>query len=187
MFENNPYKIPSDKFEYVRKIMLELNITVRWQLCDSNPFLNICDCQEYRDLRVKHRRAKSRKISITSFEHYKLILRCRDTVRSIYLSIDTSDGQEDYVKTLIATHKALYTLVIHLWYLSDGWTHVLNDKLYLWSEANGSLDFFDSNYLHNRFEYDKNNLRILVKIFGKYTLKDIMDNLTICAQCRGVE
>lgn len=184
MFEDNPYKIPSDKFEYIRTIMLEHGVTIDLQRCDSNPFLNIPNCQEHRDLRVKYREAEPRKISITSFEHHILALHCRDVVGSIYFSSDVKN-RDSYEQKLPASQKALYNLVIHLWYLYPGWRYVLNDQIYLWAESNNTIDFLDTDYLCNRFEYDKNNLHILIEIFGEDTIIDIMNYFPGCPKCGG--
>lgn len=182
MFKGNPYKLPKDKFEYVGNILTRLGVTVDLEICDHNPFLSIADNQEYRDAKRKY--DDESVASSPVYKHYKLILRRTGTIKFMYFSIDISTNNSNRDFGLESPQKGLYFLVTRMWCLYHGWEHLLNDNYYLWAEYYECTDIIHLDYLFHKFEYDRDELNVVIDILGEDIMTDIMNYFPICSHCK---
>lgn len=183
MFEENPKRLPEDKFQYVLKILTDNNICAKLEICDSNPSLRIKHCQIFHDEIAKKRGINSSPISETTYKHHKLTLLRQGMVRRIFFSINMDtipDAVSSFFDKIPQQYKGLYFLVESLWILYYGWHHLLDNNIYLWAEEKGCAEDVDTDYIFLRFEYDRENLMKLIDIFGEDILTDIMNYFPVC-------
>lgn len=199
MFEENRYKLPEDKFDYVIKVFHGLGVSITVEEVSENPHIDLLACQDDHNKSAKGIGVKPRKLTLDSYIHTVIALKKGDLVREIFMSTYREcydgDGKQivnpelSFMDKLRVRDVGPYLVTSGLFWSMlcqeprEAFKHILDDNLYLWAEAYGITGRLDEGRFERSFEYYKHITQSFVDVLGEDIVIDLIDSFFVCGAC----